>query len=306
MEKPSKRIWLTETRFGGTMTASKKKVYLSVPPIAIALLLIGISFFKNPTTASDLNPPEKAKQQEKISQSFSYGPPETGRTDIRVSRSLLPDARLMGDLNETNLFLPQISKPAEEQILRIPEVVEAQEVVLEPEIEAIDESLLNEFIAEVSDGQNGVVRGIYVDGVLALPVFQQPKGDVAFVSDEEGKATEFQSAAKNGVIGILAHNHLSGVLFYDIKIGQEIVIVYGDGAIKRFVVEDIYQYQRLQRNNLRSDFIELESGERMNSSIVFRRHYRGDERVTLQTCLERDGILNWGLIFVEALPLGGN
>jgi hypothetical protein len=162
------------------------------------------------------------------------------------------------------------------------------------------------FIAEVFDGQADVVRGVYVEGVFSLPVFQQPEGDVAYVSSRMGEITEFQSAARNNVTGLLAHNYLSGDLFYNLELGHEVIIVYGNGTLRRYQVVDFQQFERLDRVDLRSSFVELSSGQTLTSDEVFSRFYRGEHKVTFQTCLKRNGISNWGLQFTIATPLDPN
>jgi hypothetical protein len=159
------------------------------------------------------------------------------------------------------------------------------------------------FAASVYTGEAGVVRGVFIPGVLALPVTQQPTGDIAFVSDEDNMITEFQSARKNGITGLLAHNYLSGAAFYSIGMGQEVTIVYGDGKVRRYVVDRISQYQRLERSNLRSRFVDLSDSTSLSSDEVFTRYYRGAHRVTFQTCLARSGFSNWGLQFTQATPI---
>jgi hypothetical protein len=162
---------------------------------------------------------------------------------------------------------------------------------------------LMEFVAQVYNGEANTVRGIYIQNVLALPIIQQPQGNIAFVSDDDETITEFQSASMNGVTGLLAHNYLSGALFYNIQQGDEIFIVYGNGTLRRYHVNQISQYQRLERSNLRSNFVDLSSSENLTSDQVFTRYYRGVHRVTLQTCLARNGFSNWGLQFTQARSL---
>jgi hypothetical protein len=160
------------------------------------------------------------------------------------------------------------------------------------------------FIEKVSDGIARSVRGVYVDDRLALQVIQQPLGDYSYVSNGEGFVTEFQNAGSHGSIGLLAHNHLSGRLFFDLKLGDEVVIVFGDRHFRTFLVTRISRYQRVERDNIRSDFIDLSNGERISSAQLFQRYYKGEERVTFQTCIEYGEILDWGLIFIEAIPVG--
>src|SRR5512137_1911565 len=88
-----------------------------------------------------------------------------------------------------------------------------------------------DFIASVINGQAGVVRGVYVPGVLAYPVYQQAENDPGFVSEKDGVVTQFHLAAKNNVIGLLAHNTLAGASFSNLMVGQEVRIVYGDSKV---------------------------------------------------------------------------
>ncbi len=162
---------------------------------------------------------------------------------------------------------------------------------------------LESFIGTVSDGSASVVRGVYVDNVLKLPVIQQPKGDWAFVSLNDGETTQFQSAAANGVTGILAHNFLSGRYFFNLQLGQTVDIVYGDGHLASYKITDMHRYQKLDPKTLYSRFIDLTSGENISSSDLFNREYTGAKRVEFQTCIEKDGEGSWGLLFVIATPI---
>jgi hypothetical protein len=162
------------------------------------------------------------------------------------------------------------------------------------------------FIRKVADGRVGMVRGVYAAGVLALRVVQQPVKDWKYVSGLAGDATEFQNAAQNGITGLLAHNYLSGNLFYKLKPGDEICIVFGDGNVKYYRVSGIYEYQKVDPDNLSSKLIDLASGTTVSSGQVFDRFYNGTDHVTLQTCLEKNGVSTWGLYFVVALPESPN
>jgi hypothetical protein len=158
------------------------------------------------------------------------------------------------------------------------------------------------FIARVKNGQAGQVRGVYVDGAFALPVIQQPGDNPAFVSEKWGEVTQFSSAAANKVTGLLAHNYLSGEEFFELVIGQEVNIVYGDGSYASYQVTDTSRYQKLTPNSLRSDFIDLQTDRRVTTAEVFKKFYNGGHKVTFQTCLEKEGLSNWGLIFIVAKP----
>jgi hypothetical protein len=159
------------------------------------------------------------------------------------------------------------------------------------------------FIASVLNGMADLVTGVYVPDLFALPVIQQPEKQPTYVSEQNGLVTQFSSAAKNGVTGLLGHNYLSGELFYKLEIGHEVLIVYGDGAVQHYQVISIDRFQKLTPSSLRSNLVDQDSGETKTTPQVFDQFYRGEHRVTFQTCLEKDGNLNWGLVFIVAVPL---
>lgn len=160
----------------------------------------------------------------------------------------------------------------------------------------------DKFISRVMNGQAGMVRGIFAPGVFSLPVVQQPADNSTFVSEKWGEVTQFKSAAENGVTGLLAHNFLSGSQFYKLNIGQDLSIVYGDGTYKDYEVTGISRFKKLTPSSLRSDFIDLQTDRKMTTAEVFSRFYTGKEKVTFQTCLEKEGLSNWGLVFIVAEP----
>lgn len=165
---------------------------------------------------------------------------------------------------------------------------------------------LTTFIQSVTNGQSEVIVGLYAEDVLALHVVQQPVGEAGFVSYDAGTATLFQSALPFGVTGLLAHNFLSGKSFFSLQTGQEVDIIYGDGSLKAYRIDMISDFQRVAELDLRSDFQDIHSGDRITSSEVFNRFYTGPPHLTLQTCLEKNGDLNWGVRFIVAQPITTN
>ena len=159
------------------------------------------------------------------------------------------------------------------------------------------------FIASVSDGQSGVVRGVYAPGVFALPVRQQPPNDPAYISAEAGVATQFASAAALGVTGLLAHNFLAGAEFFKLAEGQEVQIVNGDGTVKLYRVTSIYRFQALDPYSPYSNFVDLSTGETKSVGEVFNLVYGTGDHVTFQTCIENNGLSSWGRLFVVATPV---
>jgi hypothetical protein len=162
---------------------------------------------------------------------------------------------------------------------------------------------LRDFMDQVSDGKGTDLRGVHIQDVFSLEIIQQPEGNSGYVSTEQGIVTQFQSAARYGVTGLLAHNYLSGELFYNLAIGQEVNLIYDNGRIKRYQVSDIESFQKLTPSSLRSELIDLSTGKKFTTGQVFNRFYTGKDHVTFQTCLEGEGISNWGLTFFVATPI---
>jgi hypothetical protein len=160
----------------------------------------------------------------------------------------------------------------------------------------------SEFSKAVQNNQAGVLRGVYVSDVLALPIVQQPAGNAGYVSSNDGEITQFGMAAQFGNVGLLAHNNLSGRLFSKLAVGQEVRLVYGDGKVEYFVIKQISKYQALLPTSPYSSFRDLSNDENLTAEQLFNKVYRGDRHVTFQTCIEAKGNLSWGRLFVVAQP----
>lgn len=160
-----------------------------------------------------------------------------------------------------------------------------------------------DFQKAVVNGESKVVRGIYVPGFMALPVVQQPRGNTGFVSEKPQTVTQFQLAAQNDVVGLLAHNYLSGKEFYRLANGLQVMLVLGDGSVQQYQITGLHRYQKLTPGSNWSYYLDLETGEKFSTYQVFNRFYKGEHHLTFQTCLEKDGLETWGLIFIVAEPL---
>jgi hypothetical protein len=161
-----------------------------------------------------------------------------------------------------------------------------------------------EFVTSVSDGSAGVIRGVYAPGLFETRVVQQPDNDPGYISPISGTVTEFGLARRYGNIGFLAHNYLAGASFSKLSPRQEIRLVYGNGDVAYYVVEEVLRYQALEPNNARSDFIDLKTGRRISAAALFKRVYTGQQHVTFQTCIYADGVNSWGRLFVLAVAIG--
>jgi len=162
---------------------------------------------------------------------------------------------------------------------------------------------LQTFVNTVVDGNSEVIRGVYSDGVLAFPVVQQPINQPGFVSSIDEVITEFSLSGANGVTGLLAHNYLAGKYFYELNIGDEIDIIYGDGEIRSYEISQFQEYQALQPNSPQSKFVDLITRKEITATELFKRVYVGDHHLTLQTCIQIGEIDSWGRIFIIANPV---
>jgi hypothetical protein len=145
---------------------------------------------------------------------------------------------------------------------------------------------------------NHLPSSVFVQNALALRIIQQPEGNPGYIDFAIDTVTQFQTAALYDTIGLLAHNHLAGGLFFDLELGQEVKIIYGNGEIVRYELDKIKQYQVIHPFDPFSDMIDLDTGELMSSYEVFREVYQGDEHVTFQTCIVNEGISTWGRIYI--------
>lgn len=161
---------------------------------------------------------------------------------------------------------------------------------------------LGEFAALVVDGDPHHLVGVYVEGRFALPVAPQPAGQPTYVSEQDGLLTLFQSPLEHGAVGLLAHNYLSGKRFFDLRVNDTVVAVYGDGNSDIFQVARIESYQALDPANPYSQFVDPDavfSGV-MSSTELFDQIYTTPDRLVFQTCVEANGDSSWGRLFVTA------
>jgi hypothetical protein len=161
---------------------------------------------------------------------------------------------------------------------------------------------LADFSKTVQNGQKDVLRGVYVDKALALPVVQPPSGDTTYVSNKDGEVTEFSMASNVGNVGLLAHNNKAGRSFSQLMVGREVQLVYGDGHVETFVIKKVLRFQALQPTSTYSSFKNLDQDEILSAEQMFNRVYLGGHHMTFQTCIEADGKSSWGRLFVIAVP----
>ena len=158
------------------------------------------------------------------------------------------------------------------------------------------------FIEQVKNGSAQQITGLYVENLLSFPVIQQPSDQPAYVSPSANLVTQFQSASAFGSLGFIAHNNLAGIKFPEIKNGDLISVVYGDGYYTQYQVTQIRRFQAVQPNNPYSSFIDLSNNQMLTVQEVFYQTYGVRDQLILQTCISFQGLDTWGRLFVIAAP----
>lgn len=176
-------------------------------------------------------------------------------------------------------------------------------LILPSPARALDESevpSLDEFIEQVTNGEADELRGIYAPDVFAFSVVSQPEDSPAFVSTQPETLTQFSAASKYDTTGLLAHNYLAGGSFSLLEEGQLIYLVYGDGRTATYIIREFMRVQALSPNSVTSEFVDLDTGERLSSTRLFFRVFNRPGELTLQTCINAEGNLSWGRLFILA------
>lgn len=184
--------------------------------------------------------------------------------------------------------------PAAQPVIPVTGAVAAPVVAVQPDLDA--------FIRQVAHGQPQQVMGIYVEGVLALPVVPQPSGQPAYVSTVPETVTQFSAASNFGSLGFLAHNTLAGAHFFDLRVGDIIVLVYGDGHTRSYQVTSLRRFQATNPTSPYSNFIDLDQGSTLTYSDLFYQTYGVAGQLVMQTCIAAEGNDSWGRLFVLAMP----
>ncbi|EKD88108.1 MAG: hypothetical protein ACD_35C00052G0001, partial [uncultured bacterium] len=157
---------------------------------------------------------------------------------------------------------------------------------------------LKDFSATLKKSNSSQLAGVFVNDILALSVVQQ--ASTYSVSSKSGTVTQFGLASKYGSIGLLAHNYLSGSSFSKLTTGTEIILIFGDGSTKKYVVDTIKKYQSLSPADPFSNFINLDKPDTTISSDDVINETYGSGDLVLQTCIKKNGVLAWGRLFIIA------
>lgn len=162
---------------------------------------------------------------------------------------------------------------------------------------------LGEFMDSLDYAGGDAVVGIYVPDTLAMPVVQQPVGAPSFISNQANVVTQFELASQYGNAGLLAHNYLAGAKILQLEIGQLIYLIFDDGSTQVYIVSELLHYQALSPKSFTSDFRSLDySSGQFSAQDLFNQIYAERDDVILQTCISSQGVLDWGRLFVIAVP----
>ncbi len=162
----------------------------------------------------------------------------------------------------------------------------------------------DQFVQSVANGNGSQAVGVHVEGQFQYPVVPQPSNDPAWVTSNFGEVTEFRIVRQHtGNEGLIAHNYLAGGSFYSLQPGDVAELVMGDGSVLEFEIYEIQSYQALSPNSALSDFLNLDTGEKLSASDLFYRVYGGNMTLTFQTCINRDNISTWGRTFIIGAEL---
>lgn len=169
---------------------------------------------------------------------------------------------------------------------------------------ALNLPAFDQFVQNVSNGDANQRVGVFVEGQFEYPIVQQPASDPAWVSSNFGEVTEFRIVRQHtGNEGLLAHNYLAGGSFFALAPGDVARLVMGDGSVMEFEIYQIHSFQALNPNSATSDFLNLDTGEKISASEVFYRMYGGQMTLTFQTCINRDNVSTWGRTFIIGAEL---
>jgi hypothetical protein len=208
-----------------------------------------------------------------------------------------------------------ITAPVNPAVKHIPNTIEQPSPTITPNptatstpeptpTEDIWKPIFDQFIEDVKNGNPDQIVGLWAENVMALRVVYQPASNPGFVSTEDNVATYFMVPwEKAGNHGLLAHNYLAGRYFFNLKVGDIIQLVFGDGYYMDFEISEIKEFQALQPDSPYSNFIDLTTGEQLTVNDVFVEVYMGDFHTTLQTCIANGNESEWGRLFTIAPPL---
>ncbi len=163
------------------------------------------------------------------------------------------------------------------------------------------QDVLADFVDTVYNGKSKEIVGIYIEDKLAMPIVQQPEDDHAFISSRKDTLTQFALPADYGVIGVLAHNTEAGEAFYELELGDVVVVVYGNGATDRYEItnDEVWKAYNPQ-DAYNGTFESMSTRETLSLRDLFIQTYTKPDTLVFQTCYAQGSNLQWGRLFITA------
>ena len=226
---------------------------------------------------------------------------ETAADVVAVPAEPISHEDLAQPEQEPVLAEQDLTVQAEAPSVQVEDPTEAETKLTELE-NSIDEAF-QAFVEQVTTGQTETITGIYVDEDFAMDVVQQPQNNPGYISSTDGELTDFRLARDYGTIGMLAHNYLAGQHFDELEVGDTIYLVYGDSHYVTYSITNVESYQALTPNSPYSAFVSLDDPNvQLSAENLFYQVYGQEDALVLQTCIEKDGELSWGRLFITAEP----
>lgn len=123
----------------------------------------------------------------------------------------------------------------------------------------------------------------------------------ASIPQYDGAVARFDVPA----LTLIAHNYQSGKNFGDIQVGDSLRYQNQQGEWQTYQVRDVLAFQALSPDSEYSD-LKAPDGTIYTTKQIHELLYNHPEYLILQTCIYRDGNLNWGRLFVVATKRKGN
>jgi hypothetical protein len=142
--------------------------------------------------------------------------------------------------------------------------------------------------------------GIYVEGLFAFRIVQQPEDNPVYVASVSDVVTQFRATERYHSVGLLAHNTLAGANFFALEKGQQIILIDGFGNLSYYQVEQFQRYQAISPSDASSKFIDSSNYKTMTAGELFRAIYEKSNWLVLQTCISSPENTSWGRFFVLA------
>lgn len=138
--------------------------------------------------------------------------------------------------------------------------------------------------------------------LFTFSIVQQPTGYYSYVSDAPNTLTQHSQTCCES-IGLLAHNTEAGALFDLIQVGDKIKLTYLD-HVEYWETSQIYETRAVSPFSVMTNLQDLNTGE-IYDFVPFSNsiYWSNTPKLVLQTCIEHEGNLNWGRLFIVAVPI---